>query len=954
MLNHLLKPKWQHSDPRKRQAALESGNLPPEVLATVAREDSDQDVRCSAILRVDDPDLLAGLLQEDLVDQVRETVLRRQSELLSRPLELPPSLDKRLAIIEKFESRDLCERLARNAVAAEIRTAALEQVTDTPLLCAVAVDDPVASVRQKALEQINEPEGWEIVSRNARKKDKTISRAARQRLNSFHKAISDQKATERLCREIDNLQAAGSRVSDSKVVFHRLCKQWQEITSPIPAQLSERFDQARRLFATRIEEFDAQIDTRRAVCDELDALLDRIQRANKDNPDFSDELASHMKALDERWQATDPHLNSDTAVTQRFSDLKQQLRLASERLDRDRRRMIRLRELISSADALMQDPDKLNENQIKQLQLRWSKLDKPESRPLAKSLQNEFEDSLRRSRQHLKQEIKRHTQALEEAEQLLPELQEALNHGALERALSLRDRINHRLKLANSIEKKRQDTLQKQLSQQRVKIDELKQWRHWGSGNAREHLITEIEALIGSTLSEDEIAARVRSARKAWQSIDHAEGPADEALWQRFDQACTSAYEPYQQQRKQQKERLKQHLAQKRKLITELRDFESNTDWDKVDWREAEQHIHKARERWRRIGSIPRKTGKSLEKDYRDVFDLLESRLAPERIRELKRRRALIARVEELSRASDLRSASRGVKAAQDQWKPTVPLPRKEEQALWQHFRSACDAVFDQHRKQRISADAEREANLERRQAICAELESLLDQPQKPFREIHKQFAATSDEWRQFRNIPRKQERAIDARYEGIKQRLAERQRQEAKTAAETRLLSIREYSLICARLEQEVLDQTMDEAARQALLSECSHNRQALPEFAAQDAKPLQARYELASRALQGDSAAQASLCAGLAKNLQQRLQLCLQLEVATGMDSPAEYADERMKYQVSLLSDAMQHKHIDEESEEDRLTALGIAWLQAGPVNQQERVKLTERFERAFSAGK
>jgi hypothetical protein len=953
MLDHLLKPKWQHSDPRKRQSALESGNLPPEVLATVAREDSDPDVRCSAIQRVEDPDLLAGLLQEDLIDQVRETVVRRQCELLCRPLELAPSLDKRLAIIDKFESTNLCGRLALNAEAAEIRTVALEQVTDTPLLCAVAVDDPVASVRHKALEQIKEPEGWEIVSRNARKKDNKISRAARERLESFHQAISDKETAERLCHEMDNLLAAISLASDSKAIFHRVCKQWQEIASPIPAQLSERFNQAQRLFSTRIEKFDAQIGARRAVCAELDALLDRTQRAEIDIPDFSGELALQMKCLDERWQATDPDLNSDNPVTQRYSDLQQQLRLASELLERDIRRKARLQQLIKSADALMEDPDKLNEKQISQLQQRWNKLDKPENKPLAQTLQIEFDDSLQRSRQHLKQEIRRRTQAVEEAEQLLPELQAALNQGELERALSLRDRINHRIKLANGIEKKRQDTLQKQLNQLRIKLDELRQWRHWGSGNAREHLFTEIEALIDSSFSEDEIAARVRSARKAWQRIDHAEGPADEALWQRFDQACTRAYEPYQQQRKKQKELLNQHLAQKRKLIAELREFESNNDWDKVDWRQAEQYIHKARERWRRIGSIPRKAGKSLEKDYRDVLDLLESRLAPERNRELKRRRALITRVEELSRTSDLRSATREVKAAQDQWKPSVPLPRKEEQALWQQFRNACDAVFDQLRKERSSADAEREANLERRQAICAELESLLDQPETTFHEVHKQFAATGDEWSRLRNVPRKQERVIDARYETIKQRVAELQQQEAKTAAEARLQSIREYSRICARLEHEVLDQTMDETARQVLLSQSSENRQALPELSAKDAKPLQTRYELASRALQGDSEAQTSLSDGLAKNLQQRLQLCLQLEVATGTESPAEYADERIKYQVSLLADVMQHKHSDEESGEDRVTALEIAWLQAGPVNQQERAKLTQRFERALSAG-
>ena len=131
------------------------------------------------------------------------------------------------------------------------------------------------------------------------------------------------------------------------------------------------------------------------------------------------------------------------------------------------------------------------------------------------------------------------------------------------------------------------------------------------------------------------------------------------------------------------------------------------------------------------------------------------------------------------------------------------------------------------------------------------------------------------------------------------------------------------------------------------------SHDRQAL-KLAAEDARPLQARYELAARALQGDGEARTILNDGLSKNLEHRLQLCLELEVATGIDSPAEYADERMKYQVSLLADAMQHKNMEEQNGDDRLTKLEIAWLQAGPVSQEQRDPLTARFERALSAGK
>lgn len=950
MFDGLLRPKWQHADPRQRQAALESATLPPDVLATIVREDSDEHVRNSAIQRIDDLDLLAELLQ---TGRDRDAVVQRQCELLAAPLDSPPALDQRLTLMRTSGSAELCANLARRAQTVEIRTAALEQLTDVQVLCAVAVEDPVASVRQLALERITEPEGWEIVSRDTRNKDKQIRRAARERLEAHRQNIANNETAERLCHEMDELLASDSLTSHSQPMFQRLCKQWQAITTP-PPQLSDRFSSLQQQLAARIERFETQIRERRSICAEMEALLEQIQQGLRDDTDDANARTQQINSLNERWRSTDPEQHSNHPLTLRYADLQTQISQASEGLQRDRQRMARQRELIDHARTLQQQTEKLDDKKIKQLQQRWQKIDKPTPTELATSLQNEFDDVLRSMRQQLKHRLEQRKKALQEAEELLPDMQQALKDGELEQTLSLRDRINHRLKLAKGIEQQRHDALHKQLNQMRTKLDEMRQWRHWGSDHAREHLLTETEALIGSSLGADEIALRVRNARKAWQRIDHAEGPADEALWQRFDKACTSAYEPYQKQRKHQKDVMNQHLAEKRKLCAELTEFEQNTDWGAVDWREADHYIHKARERWRRIGFVTRKQAKPLEKDFHAILDLLDTHLAPERNRELKRRKALIARVEEIASSSDLRSASREVKDAQNEWKPSVTLPRKEEQALWKQFRKACDAVFDQIREQRNSADEERQANLKRKQAICAQLESLLEQPDTDYREIHKQFDASREEWNQIRNIPRKQERAIDDRYASIKARIAERQRQEAKTAKTARLNAMRARSQLCARLEHALLDQDQarDEASQQALLEQSSHDWEALPAVDPKCTKLFQARYDLASRALRGDEPAQASLRAALADNLAQRLQLCLQLEVAAGVDSPAEYADARMKYQVSLLADTLQHIHPETKKGEDRILELETDWLLAGPVEQTERDQLEQRFKRALSA--
>jgi len=949
MFDRLLKPKWLHPDPRKRQAALESGNVPAEALAAVAREDSDVVVRCCAIRRVDDLKLLTELLRGDSPGPVREAVEQRHRELLVTPLDQAPPLDARLASLRDEASSELCGFLARNAVAVEIRSAALERVRDTRLLSEVAVEDPVASVRRQALERIDDPEGWEIVSRNARNKDKQLSRSARERLEAHRLAAAERAAAEEICRELEALLAEPLR-PDSQARFQHLRGQWDRLATAQGAELAERYTRLGTEAAARIEQYEKRMQARRALCTELESLLEQLQQGREDTEGFQAGLEEQLEDLQQRWQAAPAEAAADDPLDQRFGEVRQRLREGLVRLGRDRVRVDKLRELVGKARGMFETVERLDENRIKQLQQRWSELDKPETPQLAQGLQQTFDNVLYELRDRLNQQIKQRKKALEEAEQNLPDLREALKQGELERALSLRDRITHRLKRSKGVADQRRNTLQQELGAMYERLEELRQWRHWGSGHAREQLCSEIEELIESPLSPDEIATKVRTARKAWQRIDHAEGPAQEALWQRFDQACTRAYEPFQQERKKQEEILNQHLEQKQQLCSELDAFERSTDWEQVDWREADQYVHKAREKWRRIGAVPRKAGKALEKRYREVLERLEAHLNPEREREQKRRRLLISRVEELAGSADLRAASREVKGLQEQWKPTVPLPRKEEQALWLEFRKACDAVFNQLREERDAADAQRQANLERKQAICTELEGLLDQPDTGFREIHKRFDETSETWSEIGEIPRKQEAAVEARYERIKARLSARQQEEKQAAEQTRLHNIRDHAELCDRLEQALLDPAVAPDDRQALLTRTEQAWQDLPALEAEQAGPLQRRFELAAKALGGDAEAERSLRQALEENLQERLQLCLQLEVAAGVESPPEYADARMEYQVSLLSEALHQKFDQTRSREQQLRELRIAWQLAGAVEPRARPMLDARYARIF----
>ena len=955
MFTRLFTPKWEHADPRIRRKALESGAAPAEAVAKAAREDEDPEVRRCAMELLDDLALLAALFTTEPVPDVREVAGHRQRALLAGPLQAGPPLEIRLETLRQVRAPELSVFLVRQAQVAEIRVAALEQVKETDVLCAVAIGDSVAAVRRAALERIEDPQAWETIARETRNRDKQVSRLARERLDAWQQARSDRENAERLCREMEGLLAETLQAGDA-VRLRCLDGQWNPLEAVSSPQLIGRYRHAREQVAAGIERLAALQGVRRAICADLESLLAGMNDNAGSQALSAEDLLVSLEAVIGRWQAqaadADADVDAGDPLAQRFAGLVQQVRLEAERLARDRACAVRLQALVQQAGALRDEQAKLDEPRIKKLESRWAALEQPTSRSLAEALQDDFDSALQLLRERLERQRRQRQQALDTAEGLLAELESALQEGELERALSLRDRLRHLLKTARGVAEHKRLALQEQLQGMQPRLEELRQWRHWGGGKARLRLCTEIEALADSVRSAEDVAARVRNARDAWKRIDHAEGPAREALWQRFDQACTRAYEPYQRERREQAAQRAAHLGQKQALCAELDAFERDTDWKQVDWQAADQRVRKARERWRRIGPVPGKARRVLEKNYHEVLERLESHLGKERERELRRRRALIAAVEKLAVAPDSRAAGRAVKEAQAKWKPAVQAARQVEQSLWLQFRSACDAVYTHTRKQREAADAEQQTNLEHKIALCTALETLLEDKDTDFREFAQRFGTSRSEWAGIGTIPRKVERATQARYEALEKRFAQRQQQQVKAAAECVLQGLRARSRLCECLEAGVLESTLEAGSHQALLEETRQAWQALDALDTGAEKVLRERFDLASRALGGDEQAGQTLLDGVPKNLDKCLELCLQLEIAAGIDSPAEFAGARMQFQVSRLAEAMHHKIEEPRARQDPLWDLQIAWYQAGPVPREAQGSLEARFGHAVAS--
>ncbi len=244
-------------------------------------------------------------------------------------------------------------------------------------------------------------------------------------------------------------------------------------------------------------------------------------------------------------------------------------------------------------------------------------------------------------------------------------------------------------------------------------IARLRAWRRWGGQQARDHLCEAAEALPGRGLSPDELGRSIRALRAQWQEIASREGGAPQALWERFDRACETAWEPVREHFAQQAERRAANQARREEALARIEGLVASLESGTVEWRTLTPALAELQRTWRTLGPVDRKVARSLEQRFSAAVALLDQRLTGVRAAEAAEREALIRRAEQLAEQPDGRDTVTKVRDLQTEWQNRsrgTPLARAVEQALWERFRAACDSIFSARDAQRAADQQQRAA----------------------------------------------------------------------------------------------------------------------------------------------------------------------------------------------------------------------------------------------------
>jgi hypothetical protein len=571
-------------------------------------------------------------------------------------------------------------------------------------------------------------------------------------------------------------------------------------------------------------------------------------------------------------------------------------------------------------------------------------------------LQLQFDATLNRLRARLRRQAEQRDQELSAIGELIDNLENVLSEGALQQAMELRDQARQRLQENISLSRKEMGALERRLHACNPRINELRGWRRWGTGQAREHLCEAAEALIG--LEDDPLITmqRIKQFRANWKSLDGIEGAASKALWNRFNTACERAYEPCQSYFDDQARERQANLEKKRTLCKRLEQLDTDTDWNDVDWRAMDRTWREAQNQWRKTGPVDRSERKAVDRRFNKAVRRVDAHLDKERQRSLQQRKALIRKVQQLVQAEDLQAAVEGVKQAQTQWQPTVLASRREEQVLWKQFRAACDAVFDRRQAEQQAADAERQSHLERKIELCEAIETQLGKgDEEALAQARAKIREAEQEWESIGPVPRAKQREIDHRFDNIRNRLERSLHDREQASLRAALEHLEAKARLCVRLES-LLE------ARQAhsnddptdMVNQLEQDWDALPPLKPQLETSIRRRFEATRDALSAGIEARQSRRLELEANLESKKMLCLRMEIIAGVDSPPEFAQARMEYQVSRLSESLNTRALPSPQPvlEEEARWIRQQWYLLGTLPSALNDALEARFSRAAKA--
>ncbi len=242
-----------------------------------------------------------------------------------------------------------------------------------------------------------------------------------------------------------------------------------------------------------------------------------------------------------------------------------------------------------------------------------------------------------------------------------------------------------------------------------------------------------------------------------------------EGIWARFKAAATVINKRHQQHFEQLRAKEEENLVKKTELCEKAEALLAEERKGSADWERHTKEMIEIQTEWKTIGFAPQKMNVKIFERFRAACDSFFEKKAAY-FKELKenfkinaeKKRALIAKANELKDSQEWRSTSDKLIALQKEWKTIGAVPKKLGDQLWEEFLAACNHFFEARNAAGAGQRSEEHGNLEKKRDVIARLKALQESAADNLQEAVQQLV---DEYGQIGHVPFKEKDKLYAEY---------------------------------------------------------------------------------------------------------------------------------------------------------------------------------------------
>ena len=302
------------------------------------------------------------------------------------------------------------------------------------------------------------------------------------------------------------------------------------------------------------------------------------------------------------------------------------------------------------------------------------------------------------------------------------------------------------------------------------------------------------QALCAEAEALDEEADIVDAFKKlqqlhtSWREIGPVSKEIREELWTRFKNASAVINKKYQSFFEERKANEKKNAEGKEALCVKIEAISTDNLKTYAAWDEATKALIGLQEEWKKLGFASRKVNTELFARFRKSCDEFFAkkaeffkRMKDELAANLAKKIELCEKAEALKDSTEWKKTTDALIALQKEWKTVGPVVKKHSDAVWKRFIAACDAFFEEKKKQNVNVHSVEHENLKQKKDIIAQINSILEN--KETEDAPNKVRELMKKWQEVGHVPYKEKDKVYAEYKAAIDKAFEQLDMKAKKA---------------------------------------------------------------------------------------------------------------------------------------------------------------------------